>query len=36
MIQETKSWCSVVTLRDGVGRGEFRREGAFLPMANSC
>ena len=40
MMQETQSWCSVMTQKGGLGRevgGQFRSQGnTCIPMADSC
>ena len=39
MKQGTQSWCTGMTLRDGMGRdmgGEFRMGDTCTPMADSC
>ena len=39
MMKGTQSWCSVTTLRDGVGREAeegIKREGTHISMVDSC
>ena len=38
MRQGAKSWCTGMTLRDGMGRevGGFRMGNTCVPMADSC